>query len=67
MFPSITWPRPDEVRSYKAIIMPRAHIKPPPAKSAKRLIGGNGQLPVCPRVERIPAEQNKNLIALGTK
>lgn len=39
---SITWPIPLLLRSNNASIIPKAHINPPPAKSATKLTGGVG-------------------------
>ena len=54
MLLSMTWPCPDWLLSSKAARMPRAQVKLPPAKSARRLTGGRGFSCFRPRQERTP-------------
>ena len=42
MFESIIWPLPDDVLSKRAAMIPMAQVMPPPAKSARMLMGGWG-------------------------
>lgn len=54
MLESTTCPLPDLVRSRRARTIPRAHVMPPPAKSARRLTGGVGGCPALPSTDRRP-------------
>lgn len=58
MLASMICPFPDFVRSSKAKTMPRAHVSPPPAKSAKRFSGAYGFSPLRPRQDKSPASSN---------
>jgi hypothetical protein len=55
---SITCPRLLLFRSYSAKMIPKAHIKPPPPKSAAKLTGGVGFSLYRPNKDNIPALQN---------
>jgi len=55
---SITCPRLLFSRSYSAKMIPKAHIKPPPPKSAARLMGGVGFSLYRPSKDSIPALKN---------
>ena len=54
MLASITWPWPDLLLSKSAITTPKAHISPPPAKSASMLIGGAGLFSPHANVDKTP-------------
>lgn len=45
---------PDLERSRSARLMPNAHISPPPAKSARRFMGGVGGEPLRPNMDSKP-------------
>lgn len=52
---STTWPTLLLCRSYSAKIIPKAQVRPPPAKSAAKLIGGVGFSLYRPNRDNSPA------------
>lgn len=59
MLASMICPFPDFVLSSSARTIPRAQVRPPPAKSANRFSGAKGFSPLRPSRERRPVAQNE--------
>lgn len=58
MLASMTCPLPDFVLSSSARTIPRAQVRPPPAKSANRFRGAQGVSPLRPSRDKRPEAQN---------